>query len=232
MASFNDLHKRLKTAPKMIVITPLGRPHLFSQLAKNVVEESHKLFNGVVRWLIVFDPALTVDEEYELERYVENYVRPSIKGTVKLINGQHKNATAGHFYRNVGLDEAMKALDKSEWVYQLDDDNIIHPRLFPWINAQYHVLFGRYDGIIFGQNWPNGAVRLIGDPEKVCVGHVDTAMFLLRLSAIGDSRFIATDYCADGHFIEEVFKKNGREKFFFPKEQLCYYNFLRPESNG
>lgn len=138
---------------------------------------------------------------------------------------------AGHVHRNSLLMlidwrsryEGPSVLD--EWIMSLDDDNIMHPDLIPWLAANIGVL-NNYSGIIFDQAFKNGVTRLKADPDKITVGNIDTAQYMFRGSIVKGLRFDESRYDADGVFIEELYARN-KDKFLIVNQPLCYYNYLR-----
>lgn len=122
---------------------------------------------------------------------------------------------AGHKKRNWFLDNVH-----SGYVYFCDDDNLIHPELFK-------NLMGKLDGtsIIMDQYNKNDSLRL-SHTEPIEVGHVDVGNILINRKDIGDLRFEADKYEADGILFNEIFVKRG-VPIKRDSEAKTYYNKLR-----
>jgi hypothetical protein len=151
------------------------------------------------RWIVVFDmlhiPTCELPSNAEYYAFKEN---DSISG-----NGQ----------RNFALDMVTQG-----HVYFNDDDTLIHPDL--WRSVQH---LGDIDFISFPQVFSNGAQRLSGNRVEVC--HIDSHNFIASMNAIGDTRWILGDYCADGHFAAQVYKQ-ARSTVWL-ETPLSVYNALR-----
>jgi len=107
----------------------------------------------------------------------------------------------------------------TNWVYVLDDDNIIHPNF-------YNFDFDRQEGfVVFEQQLVNGNVRRITTPSETCaVFKIDQAQMIHRRNFIGDLRYWA-HYRGDGYFAMESFYKSNNVGM--DKNVRSYYNFLK-----
>lgn len=114
-----------------------------------------------------------------------------------------------------GLDglQAVLARIESGWVYGLDDDNAIHPRL------RDALALAGTRGVIMPQSLAGGRVRELKSVPRVC--EVDLAQFVLDRGAIGNWR--PADAQADGRLIENVYSGGGVARVPFP---ASYYNYL------
>lgn len=184
------------------IVTPCSRPVNLFRIASSIPSSC--------RWLIALDTFTRV--AVELPRFA-TVVRT--------------NATGGFGgpVRNFVLDSFLFPPD--EWIYFLDDDNIIHPH---WESSVYHHWrhFGHTDEfqhagmMTWGQCLPNGASRL-PVTSRPAVGNIDMASFMVRASAIAGTRF-ADDYQSDGRFAAEI---SARTRVYPINHNLCYYNYLR-----
>jgi len=123
----------------------------------------------------------------------------------------------GNPLRNMALDYLQASASDNDYIYILDDDNIIHPN---WFEA---VKDSTEDFVNWGQVFRNGDPRLHAT-ESPRVGTIDTASYMARLGFIAKARF-EYRYEADGLFAQELMKRNPKIKTF--KDYLCYYNYLR-----
>lgn len=192
------------------IITPLTRPENIIAMAKSIVPA---VKSGIeIKWHIVVDPVVN-----EMDKYI---LMDSPFKTYFYLGGNE--AIAGHAHRNIVLDRIP---EQNEWVMSLDDDNIIHPALFEWLNA-WELHDCEADGIIWDQIYRSGYPRLNAHVNDVKVHNVDTAQYMLKRGLIGDTRFQEDKYEADGLFIQEIYERH-RDSFIIVNQPLCYYNYLR-----
>jgi hypothetical protein len=119
--------------------------------------------------------------------------------------------------RNFALDE-MEFADE-DWIYILDDDNIIHP---DWYKAVKDLNSTELSMINWGQLWDDGSIRL-QSAEKPSVGNIDTACYMVRGRLMRNLRY-SLHYEADGMLAEQVHTQGGTLKL---DTYLAYYNYLR-----
>jgi hypothetical protein len=213
---------------KLIVITPTSRPENLLPIYK-AFQDSESIWLPI-DWHIVFDAAV---DQQNIDTYTE--LLKAHNGRIMQIHfhaSDKANAVAGHYHRNFVLNRLHEkakynvSVMHSDWVYQLDDDNVLHPELLRFLKNEYDLLKATRV-IMFDQVFKNGSTRLKVDRSNIKIGFVDTAMMICRLSAIGKTRYDIEDYCADGKFISEVYQAN-KELTIFYNQPLCYYNYLRP----
>lgn len=205
------------------IITPLKRleniPLIFSNLRYNALR-----YEGVtIHWYPIFDQSEADKFHFWNERLVflggedESFL-------IHPILSPATNAIAGHAHRNVVLAELKKQFEDI-WVYNLDDDNILHKDFITYFLSNQYQL-SSHVGLLFSQMMKNGRTRLIADKDKVIVCHVDTAMLVFRLKHLKGLLYIENDYCADGHFINAFYESNEKN-VLIEKRPLCYYNYLQ-----
>ncbi|GAA0561643.1 hypothetical protein [Chitinophaga japonensis] len=110
----------------------------------------------------------------------------------------------------------------NEWIYCIDDDNILHPDLVPWLMANQQVVEDA-SMLIFDQQLKDGTHRLSADRPRV--NNIDTAQFMWRGTISTGIRFREDAYNADGFFAEEINKRTLCTTIV--NLPLCYYNYLR-----
>jgi glycosyltransferase involved in cell wall biosynthesis len=123
----------------------------------------------------------------------------------------------GHPLRNLALDYLQASASDNDYVYFLDDDNVIHPN---WYEA---VKDSTGDFINWAQCFRNGDPRLYAT-DHPRIGNVDTASYMVRVGFIGKARFEYI-YEGDGLFAQALMAGNPKIKTH--QEYLCYYNYLR-----
>jgi hypothetical protein len=183
---------------------PYNLPFVFKSIEKFITPDiNYKI------WLIFdVDP---VDIDNKILNYCNNVPNLSIFFAKNNLN---KKNIGGHASKNYAL-----SLITDGWVYQLDDDNLIHPLFFKRI-AEYINNYPDKELFLFSQK-----DRLFPENnEDVRAGIVDTAMYVIKRDLIGDHQ-IPLEYGGDGHFLQNLYE-NNIEKSLIIKEILCYYNQL------
>ena len=198
---------------KLHVITRCTRPEFLLRVQDSLCLE--KFQDVDINWHIIFDTSGLKE--------VSTTLLSKLVATKYFWEGTPGDM--GHSLINRVLD-----IIDDGWVYILDDDNIMHPKLLEEIVYNYQHLSGLCEGYIFMQfvnfkDFTNQKIRKI-DENNVKPQHIDMAQFLLKRSLIGDHRFVPNTYIADGIFIEKIYNEN-RQNFHFIHDSLCYYNYLQ-----
>jgi glycosyltransferase involved in cell wall biosynthesis/predicted O-methyltransferase YrrM len=187
---------------KVFIITPSRRP-FNTQLISNTIPQE-------CEWVVVFDK--TVKNEYSIKNAI----------TIK----SNETGFWGNPNRNIGLEYIKEHLNPSDndWIYILDDDNILHPN---WWNDIKSHLNDDAAIITWGQLWSNGEPRTEPtDTPKIAT--IDTSQYMVRWSVAKNLRF-ENIYEADGTYAEEAAKQGSVKKL---NQYLGYYNFLRSHKTG
>lgn len=133
----------------------------------------------------------------------------------------------GHYgnpARNFALDKIAPELKDDDWIYILDDDNIIHPDWY--YSVKDHLADNKM--IHWGQCYPDGTIRE-NAPERPILGTVDTAQYMVRWDVAKDIRFKEV-YEADNFYADECLKAAGTSLKI--DKPLGYYNYLRGNKKG
>ena len=187
---------------KVFIVTPSRRPFNLEFIADTVPQECE--------WVVVFDK--TVKNEHMFEN-------------ANVIHSQDTGLW-GNPNRNIGLEYIKNQLNPSDndWVYILDDDNVIHPEW--WNNIQSH-LNTDASIITWGQLWASGEPRT--EPtDTPKIAKIDTSQYMVRWNVAKNLRFEHI-YEADGIYAEEASKLGSVKKL---DQYLGYYNFLRKNKTG
>jgi hypothetical protein len=107
--------------------------------------------------------------------------------------------------------------NNNTYLYFLDDDNIIHPNLYKFLNT-----IGDEKCIYtFIQNNHGN----LSKGNRLHIGGIDTAMFLIHFDLCKDIRWNITKHEADGIFFLNCYN-NNKDKHKYIENELCYYNYL------
>jgi len=214
----------LKMRNILNIITPCTRPNHLNDIYKSISENKNE--NVDIRWWIIFDKKANMTKEVHFPNDIEIHQFFSKESTI-----------AGHGHRNkiLSILETEEDDKEEEWIYNLDDDNIIHPGFIDYFNEivvtsnelRIANKIPEINGIIFSQAMKDGRLRLLADRNNITLCNVDTAQFVFKLKTLNGLRFY-DNYCADGYFIEELYK-NNKDNFFVDEEVHCYYNYLKRE---
>jgi glycosyltransferase involved in cell wall biosynthesis/predicted O-methyltransferase YrrM len=187
---------------KVFIVTPSRRPFNLEFIAGTVPQECE--------WVVVFDKTVKNDNT------VEN---------ATVIHSQDTGFW-GNPNRNIGLEYIKNNLHPSDndWVYILDDDNVIHPEW--WSNVQSH-LNTDASIITWGQVWANNEPRT-APTNTPKIATIDTSQYMVRWNVAKNLRFEPI-YEADGIYAEETSKQGSVKKL---DKYLGYYNFLRAHKSG
>ena len=175
------------------IITPCSRPDNLKVIAKSIPAECN--------WTVCLDASVT-----EV---------PVVTGATIIKSPYTGNS--GNQVRNYALD-SIEAKD-SDWIYFLDDDNIVHPDWFKEVSTNTE----KDKMLVWGQILKKGNIRLEATSAP-CIGNIDVSSFMVPWRILKNIRFHPSAYAADGILATKVFKLHGCHVI---DKYLCYYNFLR-----
>jgi hypothetical protein len=204
----------MKIESTVHIITPLNRVENFGMLLKSVDNSFHI---GNVVWWVVVD-----GQQHVFYRDITECAFSS-KATVNILLSPVAGALAGHAHRNHAMRHIREHFPHNDWIYFLDDDNLMHPGLVPTLQSTSSdvVLVDQ----IFRRKYLTFLTRIRkADPAKVRMNCVDTAQFAFRLHAADGFHWREDLYSADGLFIEEL---HARNLIQFINKPLSFYNWLR-----
>lgn len=181
--------------PLFSLITPCGVAANLGNLPR--IQDSIR-FEWVWVWVIVLGgigPAETAPNE-----------------KIKVVTTS-RDTSAGHRLRNLGLQHVPKR-NSSNYVYFIDDDNIVHPSLWEYlplyIRSHPHQVY-TFAACRHGEHFPG----------RCEVNRIDTGQFVVERN-ISSSWHL--DYNADGRYIAA---KCAKHTHYTIDRQLAYYNFLK-----
>lgn len=210
----------------LYIVTPLSRIENLTEITKSF-KDFFNSFKNEINWIIIVDKSVFKKFYKEKTKPIMNFLNLSIC----FVESPYYKSFVGHSHRNYFLNYVYPNFFKSKklnnWLYFLDDDTLLHPdfleTIIPLLNSNLDKA-----AIIFDQENKDGSMRLFANINSVKVCHIDMGQYVINLSKIPtDLRFKEDDYCADGIFIEELFKRVGPEQFLVINKTLSTYNKLR-----
>ena len=182
----------LPPSKKITLITPCSRPENIPVILESIN------FEYIHEWIIVYD-GMKVNGLLHLENpKIKEYIftdPESIKGTSQ---------------RNFAMN-----LVNDGYIYFLDDDNIVHPKL-------YILLHFIKDGHFYTYNQQRQRKILLGNKLKEY--KIDTAMLLIDISLTKNILW-ENNLTHDGEYISKIYKIHP-EKWIWINSILSYYNKL------
>ena len=174
----------------LYIVTPCSRPENLATIRKSIP--------SAITWVVMMDASTDFKEATGAN--VTHYSK--------------KTGHWGHPLRNEFLDLYEDSFTENDWVYFLDDDNILHPKFIQQLESILHLNAGI---VTWGQE---ARLRPTDQPR---IGNIDTASYMFRPSQLKGLRF-ANMYEADGQFANAA---TGLTNLICVEAYLCYYNALR-----
>eukprot|EP00597_Dinobryon_sp_UTEXLB2267_P007127 CAMPEP_0170085832 /NCGR_PEP_ID=MMETSP0019_2-20121128/20627_1 /TAXON_ID=98059 /ORGANISM="Dinobryon sp., Strain UTEXLB2267" /LENGTH=368 /DNA_ID=CAMNT_0010302511 /DNA_START=461 /DNA_END=1567 /DNA_ORIENTATION=+ len=179
--SINFVFSTLLYTPRVTLITPSGRPHLLEEVKKSI------RFSFVKEWIIVHDHKQNESIAVFKGRH------PKIREIFNKDDGNFGNPE-----RNFGMDSVP--LDRTGWVYFLDDDNYVHVNMWTLMQQQPlgHIVFtGQLQGCPLDDHTAYF-------PQKCLVYWVDTGVGFFDRQLLLDMHWDPVRHEADGLFYQTV----------------------------
>jgi len=204
------------------IVTRCSRLNNIIKVGESLPTKDGKL---QVQWHVIFDSTRLKDIDAEiLGRLQEEY-------NAKL----YFEFSQGGDYLYPQMNKIIIDNIQEGWIYSLDDDNILHEKLFD--NFEALVGFCEAEksiGIVFNQHVAGkdftGVDVRYAKPENMKVRSIDLAQFILHRSVFNYFDFKG-GYDADGKFIEKVYESNP-DGFLFIDKILSHYNYLQKPSKA
>jgi hypothetical protein len=196
---------------KINIITPCTRPNnlflLFQSIIKGVTSTDD------ITWYIIYDGGKITEEQ------CFDFTKLKVPSYLNIFTKIFEDSCSvfGNSQRNQALNQISDG-----WVYFLDDDNVLHPKLFSTIKEQLKI--EKKSVFIFNQffNFQKKRIRHAAI-DKIKEGYIDTAQFLINYSIIRYRRWKKEVFNADGSFIREILELH-RNEFRILNSTLAYYN--------
>ena len=120
--------------PRLNIITPCSRPENLERIAHSISRGfiNHGWHGGLyggsglmdVRWWIVFDKNCL--ELNDINKASVKILSKKYKKLFPIILINDTKGAAGHQHRNLVLDMLEEKGGSKDWIYNVDDDNILH----------------------------------------------------------------------------------------------------------
>lgn len=174
----------------LYIVTPCSRPHNLVRLKQHIP--------AYATWVVMMDAST-------------NY-----KGATSASVTHYSTRTGnmGNPLRNEFLELYADSFTPEDWVYYLDDDNILHPKFI----EEWNNLNGLDCSIV---TW--GQIGRLRPTDQPQVGNIDTACYMFKPYDLPNLRF-ENVYEADGIFASEAARLGT---LICVEQYLCYYNALK-----
>jgi len=176
----------------LTIITPCCRQKNLSKLYESIQ------FDKIIKWIIVYDTSKN-------RKYSKIYDHPKIMEVEC-----DKVGVAGHPQRNFGMTLA------EGFLYFLDDDNIIHPRIWPIVDELNPDKFYTFD--------QQRSKTEILKGNNIKLYKIDTAMYIVHKNCVKEN-WLEHKYNADGYFICDIYYNNPSAHVYV-NAVAAYYNYL------
>jgi hypothetical protein len=207
------------------IITPVSRPSNLPALYHDLISYSaHTRKDVQLNWWVVFDKICGEQADHWKIRLSRNR---NESFAINPIISVHEKADKGYTHRNTILDlleENVETIDiGQQWVYNLDDDNILHPYFLPLLLKKQP---DDVDVLVVNQEQLNGYTRFIASWEGINTGKVDLAMLIFKIKALKGNRFNEAGTRPSEQFVQAICNANKTQTQII-NEKCSYYNYLR-----
>ena len=203
---------------KLHIITRCTRPSNLQLIKESIINGGYT-FDIV--WHIIFDVNVLKDIDVEL--------LGNLNSDLYRLDCQFLSSVSGA-YGYDSINKIVKSIPNeiSEWIYLLDDDNILHENFYQLAsiietNNKDIIVFNQYIG---GKDF-TGLEYRIAAIENTRVGGIDAAQYIIKRKMLSrpDGIEYSLDYCADGRLMNFLLVIS-EESFLFINEVYCYYNYI------
>lgn len=185
------------------IITPCCRPERLRSVMASI------RFEYVAEWIIVYDANKV------------SHVTPLSVDNPKISEYALSPAGfAGNEQRNFAMEHIR---NPDTMLYFLDDDNVIHPRLYDLLDIAVPMRCYSFDQLRLDRQSGKAKVQ---SGDQYLLTHIDTAMILVDARLASSVRWIENyPWGADGVFISSLYILKPT-RFVYVQQTLCYHNGL------
>lgn len=189
---------------KVLILTRCTRQDNL-QLIHQSIKKTFK-DKSLYTWIVLFDL-------YKIEHIKSNVLRFLSSINTKYIIGESED----DHYTDL-LNQAIVSC-QSDYVYLLDDDNIIHPDFAQCLKFTD-------DLVVFGQHRWDWIKYITPEQLNTCnvVGHLDAAQYIISLKKLKSVGGYSGEYTSDGQTVNKILQKGITWRIL--PETLAYYNHI------
>lgn len=190
------------------IITPCTRPFNLSAMKESIPKEC--------KWVVCYDAR------------VKNGP-PTIDNAIVL--NCPETGVWGNPTRNYAINSIKDMLTDDDWLYILDDDNIIHPDWYDGVKDHLN----DHNMICWAQEFPPSSIikfdGMIRSPATSTpqIGNVDSAQYMVKWKTAKSIQYEIA-YVADGKYASD--NLTAAKECFVIDKSLSYYNYLRSNKLG
>jgi len=200
------------------IVTPCTRIHNLSEIFHSIKKGSNHP-NLAVNWFISFDCSV-VKPTTNIKKIINYQLSWPNNIEIHTLYVINRKSVSGNAQRNEALDYIQEG-----FVYFLDDDNILHPKLVTTL-LKLNAEKGSDIGLLHQQYVGNYTkVRTINN-FSIKTGGIDIAQICVPSFWIKKLKWNLCSYNADGDFICTLYR-NHSDRFIFENQPLAYYNKLQ-----
>ena len=189
---------------KLSIITPCTRPLNLPNIYGSILAMNETN----VEWIIVYD----------MDDIDERILQYQTSVPIKLLKEKGGYAF-GSNQRNVGLDVC-----DGDWIYFLDDDNIVHPKLYNRIKS-----YGEEDKILLFNQFSVKMNRRIGEFKISYLrpGYIDTAQIIVPKKYKHVKWSNKRRYAEEYDYLIDLIAEAGEDNVRWVDRIFSYRNYLR-----
>lgn len=174
------------------ITTPCSRPENLEQISQSIPSNC--------KWIVLYDNKVKINFNINNAQFI-------YCPNTGFVGADGRN----YFLTNYNIND-------DDWIYSLDDDNIIHPDFFSIIEKY---LNKNYSIIHWGQLKKNNQIRL---EPKLELNKIDAACFIIKWKYNKNIRYAIDAYNCDGIYAIDCSNNGPVLKL---DQYICYYNYLR-----
>jgi hypothetical protein len=205
----------------IFILTPCTRPENLETIYASIEKTIGK--NYFWKWMICFDTSVV---KFQTVNYWKEHF--SFDSRVDVFHEFEGLSVVGNAQRNHLLRKLIGKASPLDYVYFLDDDNVVHyklPRIIKVMDSMRKCRMA-----VFGQEFIDGTQRLRPNADNIVVDQIDTACVVFQYVTIEGKFWELAFYNADGRFIQRVYNEY-KEQTYINSNSYCYYNALRNDNN-
>lgn len=174
------------------ILTPCSRPNNLEEISKTIPKEC--------LWHVIYDDN------------IKNFPTISNANFIKCESTGKVGADGRNYFVN------NYPIQDNDWLYSLDDDNIIHPDFFDSVKE---FLDQDYSIIHWGQLNKNFSIRLL---PKIGLNEIDAACFITKWKFNKHIKYVTDRYDYDGIYALDCSQTGPILKI---EKFISFYNYLR-----